>query len=476
MIQRVLNGEKDAFAHRIAIVGGGFSGAALALHLARFATVRTRLVVYEPAPHLGGGVAYGTTQASLRLNVPAGKLSVLPEKPGDFLSWLHERGHTAAAGDFMPRLLFGAYVRSRLDATLAETAGMVGFEHVHAPVDSVRRGARGVLVEPMGEGAAAFDHAALALGHGPGRVPGALQPYMQSESILRSPWNEAAMQRVARKAGRVLLVGTGLTLCDAAIMLVEMGFAGSLLAVSRRGLLPQQHAPSDAAPHATWAAELPAGDLRSLRRVVVSRARSHEWRGVVDSLRPHTSRLWSAMGPWDRERFMRRLTPYWDVHRHRLAPEIRARLDDLIEAGVLRVRRGHVLAARPRGEGFTCKIGVPGGASATNERFDADAVILCTGPEADPGRWQSPLIDGLLDRGLARLDPRGLGLQTDAHGFLLGRGGAVQRTLSTLGPLRRGELWESTAVPELHVQAQSLARHIHQIDPSPSPHAWMAVW
>lgn len=476
MIRRLLHDGAEARAKRVAIIGGGFSGAAVALHLARLATDRTDLVVYEPAHELGSGVAYGATQPYLRLNVPAGKLSILPDRPRDFLRWLHEQGIAADAGDFMPRAQFGRYVRSRLDTALAGARGRVAFGHVHARVDGVRIGRHGVLVEPLGEEATAFDHAVLALGHGPGRVPGALQPYLHDGRILRSPWNEAAMMRIARKARRVLLVGTGLTLCDAAIMLVEMGFGGALLAVSRRGLLPQPHAPSDAATHARWAAALPPGDLRSLRRAVVRRARSHEWRGVIDAVRPHTSRLWSSFGQWDRERFARRLTPYWDVHRHRLAPQVGLRLAELMDAGTLRVRRGHVLAARPLPEGLSCTIGVPGGGPDRSERFDADAVILCTGPESDPGRWQSPLIDGLLDRGLARLDPRGLGLQTDAGGMLLGLGGTAQDGLSTLGPLRRGELWESTAVPEIHVQAEALARRIHMTGRNPSSHAWMAVW
>lgn len=476
MIQRIVTDLTQSPSRRIAIIGGGFSGAALALHLARLAHDRTHLVVYEPARELGGGVAYCTTRGELKLNVPAGKLTILPDRPGDFHAWLHEQGITAGAGDFLPRVAFGRYVRDRLEAALTQSAGRATLEHVHTTVDSVRTGRAGVVVEPLGEGPAAHDHAALALGHGPGRVPGALQPYLHQGPILGSPWNEAAMQQVAHKSRRVLLVGTGLTLCDAAIMLRRMGFQGTLLAVSRRGLRPHAHGPSDATAHASWARQLPGASLRSIRMEVVRRARTHDWRGVVDALRPYTPGLWGSLGPWDRERFLRRLAPYWDIHRHRMDPLVHEEIRSMLDANVLRIRRGHVLAARPLGTGLECTIGVPGGGAKQTERFHADAVVLCTGPQADPGLWQSPLIDGLLARGLASLDQSGLGLRTDAEGFLLGNDSAVRTGLSTLGPLRRGELWESTAVPEIHVQAERLARRILEVVPIARPHDWMAAW
>ncbi|MCW5757914.1 MAG: FAD/NAD(P)-binding protein [Phycisphaeraceae bacterium] len=476
MIQRHMPNRAQRPSRRIAIIGGGFSGAAIALHLARLARDRTHLVMYEPARELGGGVAYGTTREELKLNVPAGKLTIFPDRPGDFHAWLHEQGMHAGVGDFLPRVVFGRYVRGRLEAALAHASEVVTLEHVHASVDGVRTGRDGVLVEPLGETPVAFDHAIIALGHGPSRVPGALQPYLHLGPILRSPWNEASMQQVAHKSRRVLLVGTGLTLCDAAIMLRRMGFQGSLLAVSRRGLLPHAHGPGDASAHASWAGQLTGASLRSIRKEVVRRARTHDWRGVVDALRPHTPGLWGSLGPWDRERFLRRLAPYWDIHRHRMDPLVHEEIRSMLESGLLRIRRGHVLAARPSGPGLECTIGVPGGGAKRTERFHADAVVLCTGPQADPGQWQSPLIDGLLARGLASLDQSGLGLRTDADGFLLGSGATVRPGLSTLGPLRRGELWESTAVPEIHVQAERLARRILEVVPIPCRHDWMVAW
>ncbi len=54
--------------------------------------VRRRIVVIEPAPELGLGVAYGTRSPSHLLNVRAGGMSAYPERPGHFLTWARAAG------------------------------------------------------------------------------------------------------------------------------------------------------------------------------------------------------------------------------------------------------------------------------------------------------------------------------------------------------------------------------------------------
>ena len=66
----------------------------------------------------------------------------------------------------------------------------------------------------------------------------------------------------------------------------------------------------------------------------------------------------------------------------------------------------------------------------------------------------------LLATGLAMPDALGLGLRTARDGALLDRRGVADARIWTLGPLRRGELWESTAVPELREQAAVVAAQL----------------
>ena len=92
-----------------------------------------------------------------------------------------------------------------------------------------------------------------------------------------------------------------------------------------------------------------------------------------------------------------------------------------------------------------------GAAAAATERFDR--VLVCAGPETDVTRWRSPLMEHLLAYGLVAPDALRLGLRTTPDGLAIGTDGKASEWLRVVGPLRKAELWESTAVPELRVQA-----------------------
>ena len=70
----------------VAVVGGGFSGALLAVQLIRRAPNLPVAVVDKGAAQ-GHGLAYGTNYSCHLLNVPAGNMSALPEEPDHFLHW-----------------------------------------------------------------------------------------------------------------------------------------------------------------------------------------------------------------------------------------------------------------------------------------------------------------------------------------------------------------------------------------------------
>ena len=71
-----------------------------------------------------------------------------------------------------------------------------------------------------------------------------------------------------------------------------------------------------------------------------------------------------------------------------------------------------------------------------------------------------PMLGALLRSGLAVEDEAGIGLRTGPDGELVGRSGIGDDRIVLVGALRRGDLWESTAVPELRVQAVRAAAHV----------------
>ena len=99
----------------IVIVGGGLSGALVAIQLLQRASSPLRVVVIEPRAEVGRGVAYSTVSPAHLLNVRAGNMSMFPAQPEDFLNYLRTIGSlNLSAKDFAQRQRFGAYVSERL--------------------------------------------------------------------------------------------------------------------------------------------------------------------------------------------------------------------------------------------------------------------------------------------------------------------------------------------------------------------------
>jgi uncharacterized NAD(P)/FAD-binding protein YdhS len=104
----------------IAVIGGGFTGSLLSIHLLREAPPDTRLYLFDRSGCFGSGLAYSTKHAGHLLNVPAGRMSAFPDRPRDFLTWLERQpchvlaGVAPAENAFVPRHLYGAYMRDLL--------------------------------------------------------------------------------------------------------------------------------------------------------------------------------------------------------------------------------------------------------------------------------------------------------------------------------------------------------------------------
>ena len=129
----------------IAIIGGGVSGALTAYHLVRN-EANARIVLIDPRPELGLGLAYSTPSYRHLLNVPAGKISALPDQPDHFLRWLNANyDANLTAADFAPRAVFGRYIQSLIEET-------PGLEHLQSFVRNLRVD-RGRAVLDLADGA-----------------------------------------------------------------------------------------------------------------------------------------------------------------------------------------------------------------------------------------------------------------------------------------------------------------------------------
>jgi len=449
----------------IAIVGGGVSGTLVAVQLLQLARAPLTIVLIDRSGRFGRGVAFGTTSELHLLNVRAGSMSALPDDPDHFVRWLQgPRGDGPVPGggpeDFSPRSVYGAYVAAVLDE--AERAAIPGVTLCRITGEAVAarpsRGGVSIVLADGGEIAAA--HAVLALGNRPPASPEAPGlSRLVPPRYVSDPWTPGALEALAAD-GPVLLVGTGLTMVDVALVLAKRGVKGPLHAVSRRGRLPQSNAllPQEPLTPVAPGETLGLSDLvRRVRAVSKERSLSEPagWRAVVDGLRPRTQGLWQGLSEVERRRFLRHVRPYWDTVRHRIAPGVARRLEELLRSGALRPRAARLV--RVEAEAAGARVWVRARGADGDESLLVTGIVNCTGPREAYAGSVSPLVDELFRSGAARPGPLGLGLETGPDGLLMGADGVRSTVLSTLGPPRKGSLWETLAVPEIRSQARVLA-------------------
>jgi uncharacterized NAD(P)/FAD-binding protein YdhS len=183
-----------------------------------------------------------------------------------------------------------------------------------------------------------------------------------------------------------------------------------------------------------------------------------DWRDAVNSLRPVTAELWAGLPRAEQRRFLARLARYWDIHRHRLAPQVATAVEELTNSGQLALMAGRILSVTPEGDGLAVRMHER--SSGRERTLRVACVVNCTGPNGDVRAGGSQLLDALQASGLVRPHPLALGLDTCRDGALRDAQGRPSTRLFAIGPLRRGELWETTAIPEIRSQAQALAQRL----------------
>ena len=430
-----------------------------AIHLLWRCGPGERVYLVERSGRVGPGLAYGSNHPRHLVNVRAENMSAFEDEPDHFLRWLgrleqksrEETGERTIAGTFVRRSVYGRYIQELLREAITRQDGGDNLFLVADDAVAVRRaGGRLELVTDSGR-SHAVDAVVLALGNLP---PGG----EQVPGFMPSPWAEDALAGL-RQGEPVVLLGTGLTMADSVLAMVDAGFAGPIHAISRRGLLSHGHGPAPA-----WEGlRLTADDRRSLLALFIAirrevRRASSEgvgWRAVIDAARPHVQTLWSELTPTDKARFVRHVRPWWEVHRHRMAPTVAATLAALRRAGSLDIHAGRVAAIEPEDGRLRVRWRPRHGGKA--REVLAQRVVDCTGLATDYSRFEDPLIRQLLSDGLARAAPLRLGIDCTSYGAVVDRDGHPSRSLFAVGPITRGALWEIIAVPEIRAQAEQVA-------------------
>lgn len=431
------------------VIGGGASGVMLAAQLLKSGDPALRVTVVEKAAAFGQGLAYSTTLDDHLLNVGARGMSAFPDDPDHFWRWLQARGpaHDPEIPFFAPRRLYGEYLGEIIaDLAAREPARL---RLVHGMATSLSPTASGVEVR-LANGTSLIAHAAiLAAGHDTepaSEFSFAVKPGSTADTPLPPD-------------STVMILGTGLSMVDAWLTLRHRGHDGPVIALSRRGLLPAPHRPGK--PLKLDSADVPLGtDLSYFVDWFRDLVRTHQksggnWRDVVDGIRPFNQRIWQSWPAGARRRFLEHTKAWWDIHRHRMAPQIHARLAQAIEAGTLKLVAGRLHDAKPSPGGYVAQVQLRHQPAV--ERIAVARIYDCTGIVKDVASGSIAIVRNLTDRGLARVDPLRIGLAVTASCAVIDAAGAASDKIFAIGPLTRGTFFEIDAVPDIRVQAAQLA-------------------
>ncbi|MBO9096822.1 MULTISPECIES: FAD/NAD(P)-binding protein [unclassified Rhizobium] len=450
-------------AYDVAVVGSGFSAIAVTINLLRLLPSSARIAVVGDDPGFGRGTAYRTEFYLHRLNVPAGRMSVFPDEPDDFVAWLRAENRLVDTHDFASRGDYGRYLRDRLAALLRDRPNRAGVDFIKAKARAcVECATSGVIFHLDNQTEMTARNVVLCLGVGNAELPlgsGSLDAAAKPR-IVRNPWRLGWLSKVA-PSDEICILGSGLTMIDQVLALRAHGHRGPIHLLSRRGLLPHSHR---AGHHSPAKPDLPTDTmamsavLHALRRQVRG---GTDWRDVMDGLRSQTQSLWQRLDKDQRARFLRHALAWWNIHRHRIAPAVFSEFDGLVKDGTVTAHAGFLQAIRQSEVGLDIHYRPRGRQEEACLR--ADWVVNCTGMER-AGVAHSPLLREMLEKGMIAADELGLGIVVDRHSRVLDAGGRQQDGLFAIGALTAGQFWEITAVPDIRMQALDVARSIAGVE------------
>jgi len=178
---------------------------------------------------------------------------------------------------------------------------------------------------------------------------------------------------------------------------------------------------------------------------------------AIDKLRPHTQRLWKSLSVDEKREFLKSHAANFNRLRHRIAQSIHSRVTDAFDEGRLQLISGTIDSLAPNEQNIEVNLVDASGKTST---IAGELIINCTGPQTNFSHTGVPLFGKLLERGLVRSDEMDMGIDVDEDFAVIQQDGTTSNLIHAIGPLLKGSLWETIAVPELRSQAMHVARAI----------------
>jgi uncharacterized NAD(P)/FAD-binding protein YdhS len=422
---------------RVLVVGGGASGTLVAINLARNAKGKLTVTIAEPNELIGRGVAYGTLDLTHLLNVPAGRMSALVEEPEHFCNWAG-----LEHSEFAPRKIYGEYLSETLTVSASDNPEYA-FYRIHDLVVSVNLLTNGTFkVEFQKSDSETFDSVVLAIGHGAAVSLSPFNDFGAHPQIVTDPWRRLYKEF----EGTLVCVGTGLTFVDHALTHIRFNKNNTVIGISRTGLLPECHVQVSKPP-----ASVPESVYESPTELKEFIEVADDWRSAVEGVRRELPSIWQSWGRDKQLDFFAKYMRWWNVRRHRASSEIYIQIQTATQNGRITILQDQIVKVCD--EKTHIELILKSGAHVT-----ADLIVTCLGYQ---GNSDSPLIKSLVNMNLAAVDDHKIGIKTNFPSYqIVNSTGEVVPGLYALGPVLIGERFETTAIPEIRIQAKEIANAI----------------
>jgi uncharacterized NAD(P)/FAD-binding protein YdhS len=228
--------------------------------------------------------------------------------------------------------------------------------------------------------------------------------------------------------------------------------------LSRRGVFPLPHDLTHQAISITVPENYSPRKMLLWVRYLMRKNPEVPWSVIIDGLRPYTQKIWLQWIVSDKQYFLKKIRPYWEIARHRIPSASSEQLNNMMEKGQLVLKKGTIEEASVSSNGI--EILYRSESRLNSQVFQK--VINCTGPESNYRKVRFPIIVDLIARGKVKIDELGLGIKCTPEGRIINDQGEVEQGIWCIGPMRKAVLWETTALRELRDQSSALAAMMEQ--------------
>lgn len=448
----------------ITIIGGGFSGSMVLFHLLKNRDQlprNTQIKIIDDKNRFNKGVAYSTKSDAHILNVPAGNMGATPDNPKGFVEWLNNKGQPTKDYEFVPRYLYGEYLYSIISEELRNSEEKIKVEFLHDEVIDIKKFGESTSEVLLKSGKSILStQIVIAAGNIPNYLPEAIKAIQSSKRYISNPWNYSFTKNEVLSSKEILIIGSSLTAIDVVLDLEANGFQGKYTMLSRHGNIPLSHHELHELPPKIEVNDDSFKSAHTSLKWFKANSKIFGWIPTLEFIRPNLQSLWQKWSDKDRNRFNRVLKPLWEIHRHRIPVSSYKSIHDLIKKGRINIISANIICSKDNSGSIA--IDVKTRSKGEARTLTSDFVFNCTGLQ-DPTEENSKSLRYSLKQLHAIYSDRIFGDQAkvNANFNLIVDSKPIKNTF-LLGPLLKSQFGESTAVRELRVQAEKVAKGLIQ--------------